>query len=162
MPLTVRIASADEAEVLGRIGYAAWSEGEHGALDAGRADRSRLLADYQAFCREKVARILVAEDDAGRPLGWGAREDGDNYVSDLWVDPPAQRRGVGAALLGAMERDIAAAGYDHVHLETRAGATGAIRFYERNGYVVFWRKDKFTEALGYAIDKVGLRKLLTV
>lgn len=159
MSLVLRPARADEAEQLGRIGFEAWAEGEHGALDAGRADRTRLLGDYTHFCATRHATMLVAERD-GAPVGWGARENGDGYVSDLWVTPAAQGQGIGARLLATMEAAIVGAGYASATLETRAGAVRAIRFYERHGYRIVWRKDKPTPSLGYAIDKVGLEKPL--
>lgn len=158
--LIIRPARAEEAEALGAIGFAAWAEGEHGVLDGGRGDRAALKAEYLRFCRDTAARILVAAA-GGRQLGWGARERGDDYVSDLWVAPEAQGQGVGSALLAGLERDIAAAGFLRAHLETRAGASAAIRFYERRGYAIEWRKEKFAASLGYAIDKVGLSKPLT-
>jgi ribosomal-protein-alanine N-acetyltransferase len=159
-PLNVRPAQADEAEALGAIGFSAWAEGEHGDLDGGRGDRQMLRAEYVKFCLTMAATMLVVQGADG-PVGWGAREDGDDYISDLWVMPAAQGRGAGSALLGALERQIAAAGYLRARLETRFGAVRAIRFYERHGYAIDWRKEKFSSSLGYAIDKVGLSKPLT-
>jgi ribosomal-protein-alanine N-acetyltransferase len=120
---------------------------------------TRLLADYVAFCARLTATIRVAERD-GEPVGWGARENGDGYISDLWVAPAAQGQGVGTQLLAALEAEIAALGHATASLETRAGAKAAIRFYERNGYRIVWRKLKPTPSLGYAIDKVGMEKPL--
>lgn len=157
--LIIRAARPDEAERLGRIGFDAWAEGEHGALDAGRADRDKLLREFLDFCAARQATMVVA-DEGGQAVGWGAREDGDGYVSDLWVAPASQGRGIGGRLLATMELAIAKAGYEAVTLETRAGAERAIRFYERNGYRIVWRREKPTPALGYPIDKVGLEKPL--
>jgi ribosomal-protein-alanine N-acetyltransferase len=103
--------------------------------------------------------ITVAELN-GVPVGWGARENADGYISDLWVTPAAQGQGVGARLLAAMEADIAKAGFAVVSLETRAGAGRVIRFYERHGYSIVWRKEKPTPSLGYDIEKVGFEKPL--
>jgi len=104
--------------------------------------------------------ILVAEQD-GRLLGWGARECRDQQVSDLWVAPHSHGRGVGQLLLEASLSQIAAEGHDHATVETLASNTRAIAFYQRHGFAEVWRAEKFSAALGYAIDKVGMNKSLS-
>ena len=149
----------DMADELGRVGFAAWEASAFGQDDAGRADRGRLLAEFTDFCRDHAETILVATE-AGRVLGWGAREHMDHVISDLWVAPEAQGRGVGAALLAGLEAAIAQAEFGHAELETYAGNAGAVRFYERHGYETIWRGRKFTPSLGYALDKIRFRKAL--
>lgn len=122
-------------------------------------DRQGLLAEFRSFGEDYGDTILVAAND-GLAVGWGAREQRDNLVSDLWVSPEWQGKGVGQALLGALEAQIADAGYGVAELETLAANAGAIRFYERQGFVIVWRREKFSSTLGYAIDKVGMNKRL--
>jgi len=105
--------------------------------------------------------MLVAA--AGQEFfGWGAREELDNVISDLWVAPIAQGQGVGAALLDALEGAIAKQGFEFSELETYAGNAGAVRFYERQGYEPIWRGMKFSASLNYELDKVRFRKSLRV
>lgn len=146
--------------MLGDIGFAAWEASAFAVADADRVDRMRLRAEFCDFGAGHADRILVAEAE-GRALGWGARERGDGEISDLWVGPDAQGRGVGGQLLSALVEEIRSEGFARAELETLASNAGAIQFYERHGFAITWRKEKFSQALGYAIDKVGMNKSLT-
>lgn len=145
---------------LGDIGFAAWAASAFAVADAGRVDRDKLRAEFRAFGVAYAPTTLVAEAD-GMPLGWGAREDSDRRISDLWVSPDAQGRGVGGALLGALVEEIRIAGHRTAELETLASNQRAIGFYQRHGFSIVWRREKFSNSLGYAIDKVGMNKSLT-
>jgi GNAT superfamily N-acetyltransferase len=71
-------------------------------------------------------------------------------VKRMYVAPAARGRGVGGAILGALEdlaRDI---GYARLRLETGARQTAAMRLYERAGY-------RRTECYGsYATDPLSV------
>lgn len=161
MDVELRLAEAAEASALGDIGFAAWAASEFSRADAGRVDRQRLLAEFRAFAVTHAARTIVAVR-GDELLGWGAREHGDDLVSDLWVAPSQQGTGIGGRILATLVAQIAAAGYPTARLETLASNFGAICFYEKHGFVVSWRAEKFSSTLGYAIDKVGMNKSLTV
>lgn len=96
------------------------------------AERLRPLLDY--FSPEKVAGLnrgrtcLVAERD-GHVVATAALE-GDELVT-FFVLPEEQGRGVGSALLGALEAAARARGRGR--LAVNASLTGA-GFYERHGY----------------------------
>lgn len=152
--------AADIASVLGAGAFSAWEQSAFGAHDAGRVDREGLRREFETFCRDRPEALLMALSGTA-PLGWGAREDGDHVISDLWVFPEAQGRGVGAALLAALEEAIANAGYGYAELETYAGNAGAVRFYQRRGYRPVWRGMKFSVSLNYELDKIRFRKPLT-
>jgi ribosomal-protein-alanine N-acetyltransferase len=155
----LRHAEAADAARLGEIGFEAWKNSAFGIKDAGRTDAEKLRREFGQFCAEKPETIILAI--AGREyLGWGARETSDQTISDLWVAPTAQGRGVGAVLLGALEEAIAIEGFDHAELETYAGNAGAVRFYSRLGYEPVWRGMKFTASLNYDLDKIRFRKML--
>ena len=161
MTIEVRKARPGEGKALGAIGFAAWAASQFAVNDAGRVDRKALLADFEKLGEEHPETILVAETN-GQLAGWGAREDRNQHISDLWVTPELQGQGIGTTLLGALETEIAALGLLQAELETLATNTEAIRFYERHGFVVVWRAEKFSSSLGYAIDKVGMNKSLTI
>ena len=123
--MILRQAVAADSSRLGEIGLEAWRMSAFGLNDAGRTDIGRLRAEFVDFCREKPETILLAA--AGENLlGWGAREFSDQTISDLWVSPHAQGRGVGSALLAALEEAIALDGFNCVELETYAGNAGAV------------------------------------
>ncbi|QQR35034.1 GNAT family N-acetyltransferase [Devosia oryziradicis] len=143
------------------MGFASWAASEFATNDAGRADRAALLAEFEKFPAEAPHAILVIEVD-GEPAGWGAREHGDHVISDLWIAPQFRGIGLGGNLLTALEAEIAAMGLPDAELETLATNYKAIRFYERHGFRVVWRGEKFSSPLGYAIDKVRMNKSLSL
>lgn len=63
-------------------------------------------------------------------------------INGLWVDPSAQGRGVGTALLRHGETEIAAAGYGRVWLSCSAFNPKAVRFYQARGYREAGRETK--------------------
>jgi ribosomal-protein-alanine N-acetyltransferase len=121
----VRAARRDDAPALAAIAIDAWAASAFAELDASRTDHEALRRTFTDFCQTHHARILVAEGQDG-VLGWGARENGDFHISDLWVGPSAQGQGAGTALLEALEVGIAKAAYNFVELETYAGNVGAL------------------------------------
>lgn len=158
--MIVRPATTRDGICLGKIGFAAWRDGAFGKNDAGRTDAALLEAEFIQFCVTRPETILLA-GEGDQLLGWGAREFSDHVISDLWVAPRAQGRGVGAVLLAALEEAIALAGFSWAELETYAGNAGAVRFYTRQGYEPIWRGMKFTASLNYELDKIRFRKSLS-
>src|SRR3954452_17714045 len=83
-----------------------------------------------------VAVWVVARDD-GRALGCGAlRSLGEPVVEikRMYVRPEARGRGIGAALLHALEREAIERGFRVVRLETGPMQPEAINLYARAGY----------------------------
>ncbi|MBN9306192.1 MAG: hypothetical protein BGO82_19055 [Devosia sp. 67-54] len=159
--IVLRPARADEAELLGEIGFASWAASAFGRNDAGRTDRAALRREFCSFAAEAPDTVLVAEM-AGEIAGWGAREHRNQEISDLWIGPAWQGRGIGAALLTRLVADIRTQGFAMAELETLAANRQAVRFYERHGFATVWHREKFSPALGYAIDKVGMNKSLVL
>jgi ribosomal protein S18 acetylase RimI-like enzyme len=101
----IRDARADDAATLTRIAReakASWGYPPEW-LDRWREELT-ITPDYV-----RAHRVLVAEDGGGSPrgliaVGAGAR---GAEIEHLWVDPAAQRRGIGAALLRAALADAA-------------------------------------------------------
>ena len=80
------------------------------------------------------AGLLLATAD-GEPVGCGAfrpLEPGIAEIKRMYARPGT--RGVGAALLAALESAARDMGYREAWLETRLVNTRAVRFYERHGY----------------------------
>ena len=81
------------------------------------------------------AGFLVACADNGQPLGcaaWRPLEPGVAELKRMYAAPGT--RGVGSALLAAVENRTRADGYAALWLETRRVNTRATAFYERSGY----------------------------
>lgn len=80
------------------------------------------------------SEYLVAWDGA-EPLGHVCIEWSEPpELQDLWVLPELRSRGIGTALVAAVERRVAARGHDLLALTVGIGNTGAARLYERLGY----------------------------
>ena len=84
-----------------------------------------------------VTVFLVVRDDDGRPLGCGAlRSLGEPVVEikRMYVRREARGRGVGVAILEALEREAVARGFKVIRLETGPLQPEAIGLYARAGY----------------------------
>ena len=79
--------------------------------------------------------VLVAEATDRALLGMAAFavRGASGTLFRLYIDPKAQRSGVGAALLHKAEGDMSARGATQVVLES---SLAALAFYEKRGYVV--------------------------
>jgi len=60
--------------------------------------------------------------------------DDDAHLFLLAVQPKAQGRGIGRALVGWLEKSCRTAGIQRIRLEVRASNLGARRFYEQLDY----------------------------
>ncbi|WET75983.1 MULTISPECIES: GNAT family N-acetyltransferase [Rhizobium] len=147
-------------EAVGAIGFAAWAAGE--AFEDCYRDPhviAKVQQEFAAFPDETKGEIFVAEL-AGVIVGWGAREGERNYVSDLWVHPDCQGKGVGQALLLHLCELMATEGLATVRLETHARNERAIRLYERCGFSTIWHGVEFSKSMGVPLEKVHMEKPL--
>ena len=160
--MTVREVRPEEHDVLAALTLDAYRALLGPDLDDGYASE---LADVAT--RAAKAETLVAVDPAGRLLGgityvpgpgpfaWfdGADEAGMRMLA---VAPSAQRRGVGAALVGSCVARATAAGKSRLYLHTTGSMVVAQRLYERAGF----RRDAALDhvfsggfvLLGYVLD----------
>ena len=98
---------------------------------------------------------LVAEID-GEPVGIGAIVVSNSELRACYVAPGAARRGVGSALVAAIERIARDYRLDHLELESSITAEP---FYSALGYVVESRGDLFLSP-GVPMAAVKMRKRL--
>ncbi|MBN8832539.1 MAG: GNAT family N-acetyltransferase [Sphingomonadales bacterium] len=123
-PLLLRPLRIDETDAAAAIARRAmrtvpcFQEGLHTPEE----DRAFWLSHVFTACE-----ILGAYAD-GRLLGQVAV--GQGWVHHLHVDPHWQGRGIGTALLGAVQERL-----DDIQLWTFQANAGARRFYERQGFI---------------------------
>jgi GNAT superfamily N-acetyltransferase len=81
------------------------------------------------------AAFLLARDEAGRAIGCGALRPLQPGVAEIKrMYAAVAGRGVGSAVLAALETKALGFGYDEIRLETRRVNTVAVGFYLRAGY----------------------------
>ena len=88
-------------------------------------------------------RVLIAEQDsvpAGCVFCTAHSDEGFVYLGRLSVSPRFRRRGIGNALLAAVEEYARALGYESTRLGTRVVLTQKQAWYERLGYRVIAEK----------------------
>lgn len=154
----VRNAREDEIDALTGIGLRAWAQamGPIGGTEAMLQNALRAFAD---FVRSSWVKITVIEE-GGVPAGWASREALDEQITDFWIDPDHQRRGLGSELLQAVEEEVRQHGFDEIKLETHAHNTDAVSFFEKNGYRVNWLSIAYAPKLDQDVQSVGMSKQL--
>ena len=103
-----------------------------------------------------------SRNSAGEPAGIAARDDGSDYISDLWVAPHLEGRGVGSALLLSLEEAIARQGHGRARLEVLTSNVRAFALYRRRGYRPVWEGFKRDPTLGIELHKTGMAKTLAL
>ena len=156
MSLVIRGATRADSRALGQVGFAAWSTGIRPLLPPEVHDRVK-PSDFADLVLTVPRQILVALWN-GRPAGFAATEQGDDELSDLWVDPAVAGRGIGSALLHAADEVVRARGFDTIRLQVLTANTRAIRLYERHGYAVTWQGRLYDRMLGIETDDTHMAK----
>jgi putative acetyltransferase len=126
--LTIGVERAEQADVLALLRIVrAWSDDLY-------PPESRHGLDLEAYTRPEVA-LLVARE-AGVVLGCGAyrlQDDGSAEVKSMFVVPEARGRGIGRAILAALE-DALRGRVTTLRLETGIKQDAALRLYESAGF----------------------------
>ena len=156
--ITVRNALEEDVPGLIEIGVRAWEQAVTGAVDL-QMRREHARNAFQQFLANHWLRVTLAEAD-GVPAGWASREALDDEITDLWVDPPRQRKGLGAALLAAMEAEIVAADFEAARLQTHARNSAAVGFFQKHGYSVSWLSVDYSPRLDRDVESIGLHRQL--
>jgi len=157
--ILIRSARSNETELLARIGLEAWLGGIAPLVpDAVHRD---VLRDnpFLPFLKTLGPAVLVGEI-GDEPAGIGACEKADNTISDIWVAPAFGGRGVGSALIRALEREILGRGHTIARIQVAALNARAFSLYRHLGYLEDWRQVCFDPILKVELEKVGLSKRL--
>jgi len=157
MPV-IRHARRDEVGSLTAIGLRAWEGAVVGLADVGRMRRLAENA-FADFLHNHWLAVTLIEVD-GRARGWVARENFDEIISDLWIEPEAQGRGLGSHLLADIEHRISSDGFEAVKTKTHAQNTAAIGFFRKHGYGVSWLSTAYAPKLDRDVEFIGLSKPL--
>lgn len=154
----IRNAHEGETDILTNIGLRAWQKAMAaiGDTDVMMQGASDAFAD---FTRNSWLTITVIEK-SGMACGWAAREKLDENITDFWIDPEVLRQGLGSALLGQIEADIAAQGFETAALQTHSSNDEAIGFFKAHGYAIHWLSVVYSPALDRDLPTVGLSKSL--
>ncbi|WP_331374041.1 GNAT family N-acetyltransferase [Sinorhizobium chiapasense] len=145
-----------EVRLLADIGLRAWEQAVSGLADAAKMRRLAEQA-FDTFLARHWHIVLLIEG-GGCIRGWAAREDLDETISDLWIDPESQGRGLGAFLLADIERRIAADGFAAAIARTHAQNASAVAFFQRHGYRVNWLSTAYSQKLDRDVEFIGLSK----
>ena len=156
--LTIRRANASDAKSLASIGHQAWRRGIAAHLPKNARDKIGPQI-FEDFANSFPDEIVVAEDEDGI-LGFAATENGDNHVTDLWVSPSRQGKGIGSKLMARMEERARRRGYDSVELEVLTSNTRALSLYKYLGYRVTKRGMRMDRVLELPLHKTRLKKAL--
>ncbi|MGC8548608.1 MAG: GNAT family N-acetyltransferase [Acidobacteriaceae bacterium] len=111
-------------------------------------------ADLLAFLSVPHSIALLAESTSGAMVGFiiaELRRKGEKRVGHIvTIDVAAsmRRKGLGRALLFAVERRLREMGIDRVRLEVAVDNDGAQAFYDREGY------ERIGRIAGYYLDRI--------
>lgn len=123
------------------------------------------LPMWRQILHDPAQTALVAEDEAGRVVGWctvapSRDADADGELWGIYVLSEAWGSGVGTALMAAGIEALRASGYSEVILWVLEDNPRARRFYEREGWALDGlRKDD--EFLGVKVTEVRYRKAVS-
>jgi len=143
----VRRATAEDGEVLGIIGPAAYAEAYGYLWDRPDAycDQLRTFGQqaFESLLARPEARVWVGEA-RGTIVGFLSmivgsvdpieRRPGGAEMPRIYIIGPAQRMGLGCLLVDAAIRQAAAEGLCHIWLDVMASATAARRAYAKWGF----------------------------
>ncbi len=124
---------------------------ERGPVRGDEDSWARRSGQYRRWLGSTGAFLLVAragEDATGYAMVRPGAHDSPTWKSpgriaqleSLSVAPAARGAGCGAALLARVREEIRALGYDQLHLTALAANTGALRFYDREGFSVMFHE----------------------
>ena len=108
--------------VVGEVGFAAWNSSDaFKGVELSADVLERTAKAYEIFAGETKGEVWIADLD-GEVVGWTARDGAPNYISDVWVSPDHQGKGIGKALvLHSIDR-----------IKTEGHATATIHTHARN------------------------------
>jgi ribosomal-protein-alanine N-acetyltransferase len=113
---------------------------------------------WSELAERETRRYLVVDEDEGvcAYAGLCAYAPHEAYIQTIAVAPPAQRRGIGEALLSELLAEAGRRGCEHVDLEVRADNAAAMRLYARHGFTRIAVRRRYYQPSG--TDAVVMRR----
>ncbi len=164
LSLLIRDATPDDAPAIARI------------YNQGIEDRTATLETHLRTPEERAEwlashgprhPVLLALDRDGLVLGWGSLNRFNpravyDHVADIsvFVAREARGRGVGTALMGALESRARAIGYHKMVLAAFPTNGPGMRLYERSGFAIVGTYHEQGLLEGRWVDVVVMEKLL--
>ncbi len=138
MAFLLRDSTLVDAEAICALHLACWRTNFRGKIDSVAIDAidAREWLDRRKSALQNTSRVMLVAEEEGRVLGFcdgGAPRDshfsecGELYA--LFVDPAAQGKGVGRALLLQMKQRLGALGYRTMMVNTLASNPASRSFY---------------------------------
>jgi ribosomal protein S18 acetylase RimI-like enzyme len=127
------------------------------ASSGGDAVRGFILAsprDYSAFVEDWTRTADLP------PHGWPVVPGRLGYIWELAVDPSAQRRGIGTALLAEAIRRLEEQGVERILLRSSERATAAVALYRHFGFQrlpLRERRDPLAGPWSLTVNEGGVR-----
>lgn len=152
--------TAADHDVVGRVGWDSWRS--TGPLDRGFADPKvgqRVKDAFLSFPSTTKGHVTVAEMN-GQVVGWGARDGEPDYLSDVWIAPDFQRRGIGYTLVEYFCSLMRDEGLRQARIATHQKNFSAIALYKRCGFDIVWQGMEHDSIMQLEIPKVRLRRRL--
>lgn len=106
------------------------------------SDAESKIVELIEYVGNDLAIVFGCVDDKGKLVGFiwaycvAFREENRMYVSVIQIDNAYRGCGLGTKLLNSIESEARIAGLPALFIHTEAYNQGAIRLYEREGYVI--------------------------
>lgn len=164
--LTFRTMADEDRDGVARVGYISWLENRHYPEWLDAQIEARVEAFLKEFVKAPKCDVIVCVAN-GQVIGWGARdsleEPGNtalpwDYISDLWIDPKWQGKGIGSTLLNQLIERMRADRFDKARIEVAQANLRAIDLYIRQGFRETWRGVRMSETLGLPLPRILLEK----
>ncbi len=154
----IRSARSKDIPQIGSVGLASWRRGvgPHVPQVAHDTISKASFTDFASACLDQIV-VAVAK---ARVLGFAATEHADNFITDLWIDPDHESRGLGTALVEEAERRISARGYNTAEISALIQNERALALYHHMRYGKVRETTRFNEDLQCEITSIRLRKHL--
>ncbi|MBD8689215.1 MULTISPECIES: GNAT family N-acetyltransferase [unclassified Rhizobium] len=152
------MTEADRIAV-GLVGFGAWKSSS--AFEGAYLDPvviERVSGEVETFALQTQCDVAIVEID-GILVGWGACEGDADYISDIWIDPDFQGRGIGRAIVDHFLDQMRSSHIPVAKIATHAQNINAIRLYERCGFHIVWRGPQWSETMQVELQKVRLEKV---
>ena len=158
--------TAADTGAVAQIGFDAWKSNRIHQSWFEPTVETRVEDGFLTFAGRPDAEVVVAVAE-NQVIGWGARDSrehpgdrsrGWDYISDIWIAPHWQGKGVGSALIGELIARMCVENLGVASIETDASNDRALSLYKKLGFTEVWQGTDLSPSLGLDQAKVRLEK----